>query len=439
MAINKAIYKQMNKEGTEFNEIHFKTDIGMVEVLDDNNQSKGNLDTLLVKGKPITSGDIKDIKTNGKYRIKGLTGIPGGTISTDEHMLEVITIGEDINQPTLINYILTDKNGYMYYRTITDAGRDSGWSSGGTGVKNMINSIINNIGAPERLKTGSKVLVDAINELVDFKNSASEDLSELNSKDFDAWYVRKDRTSNVVADTNLQHGKGINVLYADGKTANLIKSDLSGNVMLGNSDVEIKLASSGNITHNGKKVWTEDNDGDGSGLDADYLGGIHSSRYITTGAGGKFSKVVNFNEGLSIGSGKRITWEGGSSISMTTQSGIDNATFINSSGGSFASINSFSGIHSRGMHVTGINNSSAEISIKGKSSDKGFSATVSPSTGEFQFKNSHNGAVLLDAKKNDTGLNFGSHIIVNGKHVYIQNEKPSVDVPLGSIWIVTNN
>ena len=424
MAINKAIYKQMNKEGTEFNEIHFKTDIGMVEVLDNNNESKGNLDTLLVKGKPVTSGDIKDIKTNGKYRIKGLTGIPGGTISTDEHMLEVITIGEDINQPTLINYILTDKNGYMYYRTVTDAGRDSGWSSGGTGVKNMINSIINNIGAPERLKTRSKVLVDAINELVDFKNSASEDLSDLNSKDFDAWYVRRDRTSDVVADTNLQHGKGINVLYADGKTANLIKSDLSGNVMLGNSGAEIKLTSSGNITHNGKKVWTEDNDGEGSGLDADYLGGVHSSRYITTGANGTFTEPMTFEKGIILKKGAAIKEEGGSTIRMTDSS----VSFNDSSGGNLAQINKSSGLITHA------------VTLKGYPTNVGFKASVN-SAGEFRLTNSSNGAVLLSAGRNDREIKFGGNVsspdylLINGRRLYIQPNEPPRTVPMGSIWI----
>ena len=435
MAINKAIYKQMNKEGTEFNEIHFKTDIGMVEVLDNNNESKGNLDTLLVKGKSITSGDIKDIKTNGKYRIKGLTGVPGGTISTDEHMLEVITIGEDINQPTLINYILTDKNGYMYYRTITDAGRDSGWSSGGTGVKNMINSIINNIGATERLKTKNKVLVDAINELVEFKDSASEDLSDLNSKDFDEWYVRRDRTSYVTADTNIQPGKGF-FIKIDGGISNLIKSDLSGNVLLGSGKTAINMYSNGVITHNGKKIWTEDNDGKGSGLDADYLGGVHSSRYITSGSDGSFNNRMSFKSGLSIGRGSRITWDNGIGITMTNQSGEVNMSFQDSSAREYASINSKTGIHSSSLNLTG-SGSASQITMKGRSSDRGFAASVNNSTGEFKFVNSQNGAVLFRAGKTDKGLNLGSHVEINGRHLYIQPNKPPTNVPFGSIWIRT--
>lgn len=436
MAINKAIYKQMNKEGTEFNEIHFKTDIGMVEVLDNNNESKGNLDTLLVKGKSITSGDIKDIKTNGKYRIKGLTGIPGGTISTDEHMLEVITIGEDINQPTLINYILTDKNGYMYYRTITDAGRDSGWSSGGTGVKNMINSIINNIGSIERLKTKNKVLVDAINELVEFKDSASEDLSDLNNKDFDSWYVRRDRVTEVITDTNIQHGKGFNIRQRDGGILNLIKSDLSGNVILGSGERPINMFSNGTITHNGKKVWTEDNDGKGSGLDADYLGGVHSSRYITSGSDGNFDNRMGFKSGLSIGRGSRITWDNGIGIAMTNQSGSVNMSFQDSSAREYASINSKTGIHSNSLNLTG-DGSASQITMKGRSSDRGFVASVNNSTGEFKFVNSQNGAVILKVGKTDTGLNLGNHVEINGRHLYIQPNTPPTGVPVGSIWIRT--
>lgn len=428
----------MNSEGTEFDILHYQTSAEGVEVLDNNKVSKGNLDSLLMKGVSVNSGDIKDIKVSGKYRVKGVSGLPTGTNSSEEYMLEVVSMGEDINKPILVNYMLTDKNGYMYYRTISETNRDSGWSSGGTGMKNTINSILNTLGSSQNLKTSNKVIVDAINELVDFKNNANRDLDELNNKDFDARYIRRDRTTNVSADTNIQHGKGFNTLLGNGSTINLIKSDLSGNTILGNANTELKMSSSGDMTHNGSKIWTAGNDGAGSGLDADLLGGVPSSRYLTTDSNGQFSKNIRFNEGITIGGNKRITWGGQSGLSVNTQSGATTASFTDTNGATYASLNSKTGLHSSALSLIGgaLNSS---IEMKGKASDKGFSLSVDKTSGELKLVNSQNGAVLFNAGKSDTRANFGSTIMINGRHFYIQKEQPPKNAPIGSVWIQTRN
>lgn len=436
MAIKRAIYKQMNSEGTEFDTLHYQTSTGVVEVLDDNKVSKGSLDSLLMKGLPVNSGDIKDIKVSGKYRVKGVSGLPTGTNSSEEYMLEVVSMGEDINNPILVNYMLTDKSGYMYYRTISETNRDSGWSSGGTGMKNTINSILNTLGSSQNLKTSNKVIVDAINELVDFKNNANRDLDELNNKDFDARYIRRDRTTNVSADTNIQHGKGFNILLGNGSTINLIKSDLSGNTILGNADKALKISSSGDMTHNGSKIWTAGNDGAGSGLDADLLGGVPSSRYLTTDSDGQFSNNMTFNEGITLGDNKKITWKDKAGISVNTQSGATITSFSDTNGVTYASLNSIAGIQSNALTLTGgaLNSS---IEMRGKASDRGFSLSVDKNSGELKLVNSQNGAVLFNANKSDTAANFGNTIMVNGRHIYIQKEQPPTDAPVGSVWIQT--
>ena len=426
----------MNSTGTEFDILHYQTSAGGVEVLDNNKVSKGNLDSLLMKGVSVNSGNIKDIKVSGKYRVKGVSGLPTGTNSSEEYMLEVVSMGEDINNPTLVNYMLTDKNGYMYYRTISGTNRDSGWSSGGTGMKNTINSILNTLGSSQSLKTSNKVIVDAINELVDFKNSSSKSIQDLNNKDFDSRYIRRDATTNVNADTNIQHGKGFNILLGNGSTVNLIKSDLSGNTILGNADKALKISSSGDMTHNGSKVWTAANHGAGSGLDADLLGGVPSSRYMTTDSNGQFSKNIRFNEGITIGENKRITWGGQSGLSVNTQSGATIASFTDTNGSVYASLNSTTGLHSSALSLIGgaINSS---IEMKGKSSDRGFSLSVDKNTGELKLVNSQNGAVLFNAGKEGSELGFGNRIMINGRHVYIQKNQPPTSAPEGSVWIQT--
>jgi len=55
----------------------------------------------------------------------------------------------------------------------------------------------------------------------------------------------------------------------------------STTVSLGNSSVNTKISSSG-ITTNGFSYWNTDNDGSGSGLDADLLDGLHATQ-VTSG------------------------------------------------------------------------------------------------------------------------------------------------------------
>ena len=436
MAIKRAVYKQMNSEGTEFDVLHYQTSAGVVEVLDDNKVSKGNLDSLLMKGVVVRTGDIKDIKVSGKYRIKGVSGLPTGTNSSDEYMLEVVSMGEDINSPILVNYMLTDKSGYMYYRTISETNQDSGWSSGGTGMKNTINSILNTLGSSQNLKTSNKVIVDAINELVGFKVRADKNLEELNNKDFDDRYIRRDKTTDVIADTNIQHGKGFSILLGNGSKVNLIKSDLAGNAIIGDADTGLKMSSSGDMTHNGSKIWTAGNDGDGSGLDADLLGGVPSSRYLTTDSNGQFSKNITFNDGITIGANKRITWSGRAGVNVNTQSGDTITSFTNMSGSTYTSLNSRTGIHSNALSLTG-GAANSSIEMRGMVADKGFALSVDRNTGELKLVNSQSGAVLFNAGRTSSEIGFENRIMINGKHVYIQKDQPPTSAPEGSVWIQT--
>src|SRR5699024_10225232 len=135
--------------------------------------------------------------------------------------------------------------------------------------------------------------------------------------------------------------------------------------------------------------------------DADLLGGVPSSRYLTTDSDGQFSNNMSFNEGITIGDNKKITWKGKSGISANTQSGATVASFTDTNGVRYASLNSQSGIQSNALSlIGGISNSSIEM--RGKASDRGFSLSVDKTSGELKLINSQNGAVLFNAGKSDT-------------------------------------
>jgi hypothetical protein len=74
-------------------------------------------------------------------------------------------------------------------------------------------------------------------------------------------------------------------------TANIIAKFTSANV-IGNSLLQDTGAA---LTYNGATVWTSANDGPGSGLDADYLGGVANATFIRYSSAGTTSYIAKFS------------------------------------------------------------------------------------------------------------------------------------------------
>ncbi|PCJ96773.1 MAG: hypothetical protein COA52_00780 [Hyphomicrobiales bacterium] len=69
-----------------------------------------------------------------------------------------------------------------------------------------------------------------------------------------------------------------------------------------------------NITYNGDIIWTANNDGNGSGLDADLLGGFNSNTYLRTGTNISVANVTisgSLSANGSIGANGAVLYSNG--------------------------------------------------------------------------------------------------------------------------------
>ena len=186
MAVKRAKYLVADDE------YHFVTDDKALRVLDSNNNEIGTFRELGFEGKIITSGDYRDIKHTGVYRIKGVGGLPGNIPGDKESILTVTSIG-DQNNPELTFYKVISPNGVILENTVSRSNQ-SGWGSGGVDLRNTITNINNILGDISKLQTDSKNMTGAINELNSKINNVSDNSQsglENLKKDSDNRYLFK--------------------------------------------------------------------------------------------------------------------------------------------------------------------------------------------------------------------------------------------------------
>lgn len=431
MSILNAIYKVKTNDG--FDSYHLQTNAKMVQVLDQNDSLVGDLETLLLKGKKVTSGDIKNIKTFGLHQVTNVDGLPSGLDKAKTYLLEVTTLGDDIKNPSMVHYSLINSDGSIYSRTISGTS-DSGWSSGGTSAKKAMEEIQRLLGDNSALNTNSKEVIGAINELNSKLNSNNESLENLGGHNHDTRYIRKDANSDLNATVNILNGHGLNIRNASLGNINLIKSDTNRNITLGNTTSELKIESKGSITRNGRKVWDEDNDGKGSGLDADRVHGVSGDKVaFLEGAQQTFTTTPKFDRGIDLSDSASIKW--GDVSMQASKVGEDVMVSFNRKGIPFVRFGSVSGLNLNGLELLN-REGPTTLKLKGADGDFGMGFNIRPSDGEFQFNNYQNGSRLFSVPKRGNYMVFDNFIEVQGKRIYMQDTEPrGDDIPDGSIWI----
>ena len=96
------------------------------------------------------------------------------------------------------------------------------------------------------------------------------------------------------------YGIGKSNLLLSGETGSQFSTQVGGywgvNIKTGSHELRVPRTDS-DLLYDGYKVWHAGNDGDGSGLDADYLGGVHSSYHISAGTNntGTTGSVADLN------------------------------------------------------------------------------------------------------------------------------------------------
>ena len=436
MAIKNAEYQI--KESGGFNVYHYTTNSGAVKILDSNKNILGTLHEFSFEGKVVESGSFKDLKISGLYKIKSVSGLPEDIPSGKIALLQVKAVGK-INTPEFINYQVIYPGGTIYNKTIIGS-TESSWSNGGTKLENTITTLLSNFGELSALNTETKgSLVNALNEVNINLNTTKQSLESLDTEfdehNHDSRYIKKDG-DDILGDINIPSTKGFYAKLSSGELRNLISTQSNGDLQVGNAKSVLNLYSTNNLLHNGKKVWTEVNDGANSGLDADLLDGLHGSDYAKSSTTNTFTESNVFNKNVSIkgivGLGDKLTVfsDSNNDFNINTDSSV---TF------NFR-VDKEAKIHANSVYFDDGSVFGENRLVWGDPTVDGIGFLRNPA-----YKNElwlhhwtksgtpGSGRFFWADPKTNT-VNFDNSISVSGRRMYMQGNQPTGSIPVGSIW-----
>lgn len=434
MSIKQAMYNI--KEDNGYNTYHFETNNGQVKVVDKDNNVLGTNKEFAQEGKVISSGKVTDLKVSGIYKIKNVTGLPSEVAIDKISILEITSVGET-NNPEMILYKLTTDTGTIYSKTVNPGRTSTDWSLGGIKVQSSLNTLNSAVGNLGNLKTTAKSnLVDALNESYSKANNAELKLSTLNTDytghNHDDRYI-KTLGGSLDGDLIVKLGSGFKVKNANGKIVNLLTQTDYQTYELGNSDSVLNLRSSNILLHNGKKVWTEYNDGHYSGLDADLLDGNHAGAFAKIESSNTFTQVQRFDKG----------------ISTRTTMDFDNGSLKLNDVGDFVIHNDKQNRDftiTNGGDLNGLSNVTFDVAqenVEGRVQWKlgddvlGFLRNQTYNSGsELWFHHwGKGGGRVFTVNGSDNTVRFDRSIYISGRQLFMQDKQPSGTIPVGSIWI----
>ena len=437
MAIKNAEYQI--KESGGFNVYHYTTNSGAVKILDSNKNILGTLHEFSFEGKVVESGSFKDLKISGLYKIKSASGLPEDIPSGKIALLQVKAVGK-INTPEFINYQVIYPGGTIYNKTIIGS-TESSWSNGGTKLENTITTLLSNFGELSGLNTETKgSLVGALNEVNTNLSETKNTLAGLNTSfvahNHDAKYIKKDG-DDILGDINIPSTKGFYAKLSSGELRNLISTQSNGDLQVGNEKSVLNLYSTNNLLHNGKKVWTEVNDGANSGLDADLLDGLHGSDYAKSSTTNTFTESNVFNKNVSIkgsiGLGDKLTVfsDSNNDFNINTDSSVAfnfrvdkeakiHANSVYFDDGSVFGENRLVWGNTTGDSIGFLRNPA----YKNELWMYHWTKQGTPGSGRFFW-----------ASPIHNTINFDKEISISGRRVFMQSNQPTANLEVGSIWI----
>ena len=436
MAIKNAEYQI--KESGGFNVYHYTTNSGAVKILDSNKNILGTLHEFSFEGKVVESGSFKDLKISGLYKIKSVSGLPETIPSGKIALLQVKAVGE-INTPEFINYQVIYPGGTIYNKTIIGS-TESSWSNGGTKLENTITTLLSNFGELSGLNTETKgSLVGALNEVNTNLSETKNTLAGLNTSfvahNHDAKYIKKDG-DDILGDIKIPSTKGFYAKLSSGELRNLISTQSNGDLQVGNAKSVLNLYSTNNLLHNGKKVWTEVNDGANSGLDADLLDGLHGSDYAKSSTTNTFTESNVFNKNVSI---KGIVGLG-DKLTVFSDSNNDFNINTDSSVAFNFRVDKEAKIHANSVYFDDGSVFGENRLVWGDPTVDGIGFLRNPA-----YKNElwlhhwtksgtpGSGRFFWADPKTNT-VNFDNSISISGRRMYMQGNQPTGSIPVGSIW-----
>ena len=441
MAIKKAQYTVTKATGEDV--YHFETDNKMVNILDGDGVLVGTLDDMIFTGKTVTSGSYMNIKVNGLYKVTNLTGLPAGYDLGKISILSVKAVGK-VGTPDLIIYDLYSQSGDIFHNTVISGGA-SGWTSGGTALANTISSLGSSIGTLANLTTTVKTsIVGSINSLkselttTDFAVTANaEAITVLQNHNHDSQYISKSGDT-MTGDLKVRNNNKFATLKTTGEVISVAKLDALNKMTIGDPTVPLDILGNGAVTINGRKVWTEDSDGNGSGLDADKLGGVPNASFARKDIANSFSGTQTIDgeivmAGSDAGKSTRLVWKDGNNLRGSigfNQSGEFSILGNNSS----VVFGSNSDMVTDGSIIISSQNKWNNLRFRRYRNELGIGFELNRDSQDFLMYDWDTQRIGFTFVKSSGEMAFHKPISVTGRKLFMQAGTPSGAVA-GDIWI----
>ena len=441
MAIKKAQYTVTKATGEDV--YHFETDNKMVNILDGDGVLVGTLDDMIFTGKTVTSGSYMNIKVNGLYKVTNLTGLPAGYDLDKISILSVKAVGK-VGTPDLIIYDLYSQSGDIFHNTVISGGA-SGWTSGGTALANTISSLGSSIGTLANLTTTVKTsIVGSINSLksdLGMANTAitanENAITELKNHNHDSQYISKSGDT-MTGDLKVRNNNKFATMKTTGEVVSIAKLDALNKMTIGDSTVPLDILGSGAVTINGRKVWTEDSDGNGSGLDADKLGGTPNASFARKDIANLFTGNQTVDgeiilAGADVGKSTKLVWKDGASLRGSV--GFNqNGEFSILGNSSSVVFGSNSDMKTDGSIIISSENRWNSMRFKRWNNKQGVGFELDRNSEDLllhDWETEKNGFTFV---KNSGEISFQRQILISGRRLYIQSGAPA-GATAGDIWI----
>ena len=437
MAIKQSQYKITLANGEDI--YHFETDDNMVKIVDGNKNVLGTFKEYGMEGKVVTSGAFTDLKVTGIYKVTNLTGLPSGYAIGKMSILSVKAVGK-VGNPDLISYDLFSQTGDIYHNVVL-GNTPTGWTSGGTTVKNALSTLTNGLGDLTKLNTAAKgSLVNAVNEVslklnttASTLTSLASDLSTFKGHSHDDRYVVKSGDL-VTGNLGLTNNAGLISKITTGDFVNLVKLDDGNTIQLGDSSRPLIINSRGSVMLNGYKVFHEGNDGSGSGLDADKLDGLDSDGYAVLNRNNTFNYDQIINAGLFVEGDIRLLNNG--QMSGYLRSFSDGEIKIVNKNSTSVALNRDGKIVTEQDIVISSGGSGAwpglRFSRNGR--NKGIGLELDRDNGNLALHDWDTGKTGFYFNGATGSVDFSKPISISGRKLFLQNDTPTGSISYGDIW-----
>lgn len=297
--MNRSAKYQVVNEKKQLETVYFETSGEQVKLLDEAGKVRGSLDDLFLKGIKLSAADVTKIKHSGIFIVGSDMKNPPAKIEVDKTAILQSTAIGAIGKPSFVHFKFVHPNGQIFNNTVVGTVQ-SGWTVSGKALQDELRLLNSKVDTnASEIKSHSK----SISELKEQSNSSSSDFKNHNH---DSRYVKLSG-GTVTGDLGLQYGGSFKFVSAQGEEKNFAKYSVAQGASIGDDTVVLDVRSKGDVKHNGKKIWSEVNDGKGSGLDADLIQGV-SGAYLA-----KRNEENTFTENQKITNGKSLIFEDNSS------------------------------------------------------------------------------------------------------------------------------